>query len=454
MADNASPVVDKVELARNVLSLNTPEEIKTALEGHDDLKKELFEDPEAFVKKYSVAEEKTETNKKDEAEVKTEEVAATDDELVEIKLPKKFLGTYKDGEALFKGMIHKDEVISTLKERLSEVSANGEREVTSLRKLLEEHQQKKDTTPSPAQNKTEEVVSVDDFDLGDSIDLLDEEAQKKLLDAFKTIIANNKNLSEELNSVKGSVNKVSSVVESGLELTQRKEREIAENAAFLRIKKSSGIFESDRPIETIKSEYAEFLINGSRLLGYDGTIMDAAGNFTEGAIKAFNTYFDEANGADFRAKLQAANVEFPEDYADIKKHAELAELRSRRLEYDPISKTNKPIPWEEAVALYANQTGISARRELESHKRGAETYAKAVGNRKKFATEVTPAAGAAADTAMDINQIKAMMHNLDSAVQTGKDPTQEKERLRVALINGGMEPPEVEFFLSTFKKRT
>ena len=428
MADLTSPEVDKAELARKILSMEDAEEIKKALEGHDDLKAELMEDPDKFSEKYTAVTEPEKPAKE----------TVDDDEIVELKIPKKMLGTYKTADDMLKGFKHKDEVIDILKQENEALQRNGQREVSSLREILKKHEQKPQEQSAP---QAQEI----DLEGLDTADLFEEGAQKKVLSTIRQLAESNKKLAEELNKVKGTVTNVSTVIEDGEKAVRQNEREAAEKAEFERIRKSSGIFESNRPVEQIESDYVNFLSNGSKLLGFDGAITDAAGVFTDGAKKAFQLYFDETAGAEFREKLLAANISFPEDYADIQRKTDLERIRNQ------YSNENTRMPWQDAIALYASRNGIQAKRELESRKQGAENFAKAVNNRKQFAKEVQPNEGSPSETKLDTETIGLMIREYGALKQTGKDVTQQRERLRSALLTGGMSVEEVTVYLDSFR---
>lgn len=443
MADTRSPEEDKAELALKVLAATDPTEISTLLEGHDDLKDELANDPEAFIKKYSPDSQ----NEPPAVETPAEgaEPVTVDDEVVEVKLPKKFLGTYKDGESLLKGMSHKDEVINTLRQRLEQVEGSH----VSLKKLLAEKEKEHSVAPL----KVEPTVPSVDFDLEDSADLFEEGNQKKLLSLVKAVSNRNKELEAKINQIENNVTTIKSTVETDKLAEMKREQLQNEAVLFEAARKNSGVFQSERPIAEIENEYITFLKEGSRLLGYDGTIYDAAGVYTEGAKKAFALFNDEKAGADFRAKIQAAGISYPTDLQDLQTKAEIERIRNREVDgkYIPV------MSWDEAITLYGHKTGITAKQSeqkaLEQRKAGAVAHAKAVQNRQQFASEVRPSEGAHQTGTVDMDTLGNMIEAYARLVQTGKEATRERETLTSVLVNGGMDKAEVDVYLSSFKKK-
>lgn len=438
MADQ-NPVVDKTELARKVLTMETPAEMQEALKGHDDLINELMEDYEAFTKKYT---DESLDDDPPPSQEPSPQVSADDDEVVEMKLPKKFVGTYKDGETLFKSMQHKDEVISTLRSELAK--ANGKSaENIRLKRLLEEH---KAAVPSPVPAK---VVDAD-IDTNFEGDLLDEEVQKKFVKSFQSLAEANKALHAKVAALESGVTNVNTVVSTKLAEEKETERRASEAADFLLAKKQNpGVFGSDRPIEQIQEDFVTFLSEGSRLLGFDGNVFDEAGAYTEGAKKAFQLWHDDKEGADFKEKAKAANIGLPADYTDIQRKNEIGAI------YDQYKENG--MTWSEATTLYATRTGLAQkfedRKALDNRKKGAESYAKAVDNRKQFATEIRPSEAAPSNATLDQALIEQMIDAYASLVQQGKDSTHQKESLKTLLINGGMDTVEVDVFLDAFKKK-
>lgn len=433
MADIQSPELDKAEIARSILSMQTPDEMRTALDGHDDLKEELAKDPDAFIKKYSA---NTESEPVKAGEDGKQDVDV--DEIVELKLPKKFLGTYKDGEALFNGMKHKDEVITTLREQLAQAQGVSSENIR-LKQLLEDHKNKSNIIQHPT-NPQPKTVSVD-TDFGD---LLEEGNQKKLADAIKALSETNQSLKEELEQVKGNVNKVAGSFEEEARKKAAEAVRAAEDTEFASLKSSySGMFKSNRPIPEIESEYINFLRDGSQLLGYDGSVQ-SNGQYTEGAKKAYELYHDEKNGAEFRAKLEAANIVFPKDIEDIKTFNSISVIRDKY----------NGMPLKDAVALYAHQNGYSERQALEQRKKGAEQYAKAVDNRKQYATDIRPSDGAPSQQGIDEHYLKSLIKAYSDARNSGRDSTNERELLKTTLLNSGaMSAEETEYYLNSFSKK-
>lgn len=437
MADQ-NPGVDKAELARKVLSMDNPVQMQEALKGHDDLIDELMGDYEAFAKKYTG---EGQDNPPESTDAPPAQVSVDEDEVVELKLPKKLLGTYKDGETFLRSVQHKDEVILTLRDELAKATGTSAENIR-LKKLLEEH---KANPPAPPVAPV--VVDVDTNFEGD---LLDEDVQKKFRETMTKLAEANKALNAKVAALESGVTNVSTVVNSRLEDENETQRKAAEAADLLLAKKlNPGVFVSDRPIEQIMDEYNSFLSEGSRLLGFDGTVYDANGAYTEGAKRAFQMYHDDKAGADFKEKLKAANIDLPADYTDIQRKNDIGAI------YEQYK--DKGMTWADATTLYASKTGLAQkleeRKALDNRKKGAETYAKAVDNRKQYATEIRPSEGAPSTATLDETLVTQMIDAYASLIQQGKDTTHQKESLKTILVNGGMDSAEVDVFLESFRKK-
>ena len=442
MSDTKSPEVDKAEVARKLIGLtDTPEGIAEAqqiLKDNPDLAKEVEADGEAFIKKYTAE--------------KVEKPAQPEEELIELgKVPKKLLRSYNSIEEMSKGSEHKDEVIDFFKsKRVPELETeNGSlrNENLSLKRQLEEYNRTKQSQQAqPVDKIVQDVTDVDEIG-----DLLDEENQKRAISLIKNLVQSNKNLAEELGQVKNKVSTVDSVMEADL-LDKRRKQEIADNEAQLEATRAANthIFGTSRPISAVDADYHSFLANGARLLGYDGTVYDANGAYTEGAKAAFNAYHDP-NGAEFKTKLAAMGVEFPADYNALLVRDEISKVRERYGIYDSASNTHKPMPWKEATALYEVQNGLVDKRIKDAIKTGAEVHAKAVSNRQSFAKEVTPKEGTPAQLTTDIELIGKMVTDYTKGVRDKKLTREQIENkqieLRAILKHNGLEEAEIEALL-------
>lgn len=444
MADIKSPEADKAEVARKVLALPntaTPEEFQELLKDHTDLADELANDPEAFIKKYTSVEDDG-NGEPEQAGQPQAQVVSTDDELVEVKLPKKFLGTYKDGETLHKSMKHKDEVINVLKSQL-EQATHGQ---VALKKLLTEHQTKSQQA-LPVESK------VIDIDLPENADLFEEANQKKVVSILKAYQDKAKALEEKLAALEGNVSTVRNVVETKQQTELKQAQDAAEAVEFETARLSSGVFSSTRPISAIEDDYLSFLEKASKALGYDGSVYDAAGQYTEGAKKAFNLYTDEANGATFRQQLQAASIALPDDFVDLNTKSEIDRIRFRNID----GKNIPVMSYDEAMTLYGHKTGVTKQRleqqALEQRKAGAQAHAKAVQNRKQFAAEVRPSEGTHTTASLDEQTLGQMINTFAQLTYAGKDTTREREMLVATLTNGGMDKAEIDTYLNGFRKK-
>lgn len=451
MADKAdSPTVDtRAELAKKVLTETDLNKAAELLRSDPELLKEFESmDDKAFSDKYSPATAAPEVPGTPAADSVAPE--ATPEEIVEAKFSKKLLRTYDSVEAMSEGSAKKDEVIDFFKtKRVPEL----ENENISLKRQLEEYKSRqaavaKTPAPTPEPQPESTIPSINVDEIGD---LFDDGNQKKVKDILKTIpsiIEQNNKLKAKLAMVEETASQAANTLKGADDKRHAEQEAAAAESEFEAIKKSSnGVFSSVRPVSAITADYFKFLEDGSRLLGHSGQIRNPDGSFTEGAQQAFGLYFDEAKGAEFRSKLQASKVVFPKDYDDIVVYENVDNIRKSRSAYDAASGKNKPLPWREALAIYSANNGLFERREMEAKRKGAESYEKAIANRKGFAPNVPAGAGKPAELVQDMNAIGRMVESYESAKRAGKDVKDLKEQLRVTLLNHGITSVEVDDML-------
>jgi len=433
------------------VTFNSLDELKNALRTDKALGAELIADEKAFYEKYlAKAESASADPKKPEPPVKQ-----PDDEEITVKVRKSTLGSYAKNRTpeeavveLARGKSESDKTIDFLKNHklpgVEEENINLRAQTLTLKQELEAYKKKKDAAPAA---KPVEVALPADLE---NLDLLDPDAQKKVMDTLKQFSAALKSTQEQNQALKSELDGLKTDVTSANERTNARETEeslrnkVASDLSEIDTirRQNPDLFVSQRPYEAIQGDYVAFVDDLCLIAGVKGPVRDDKGEFTPEARAAYALYHDAEKGKELKEKCDKEGVALPEDFADMMRMHEIRTQKVRIINSATGRIEEHPLPLEDAVKQYKKQNELSPdKARLEGVKKGHDAYNKAVEKRAQFAKEIRASQGASPVdlSAVTAAEVRDMFLVYDNSVKKRKPDQTTKQKLEHILRN--VNPP-------------
>jgi hypothetical protein len=242
----------------------------------------------------------------------------------------------------------------------------------------------------------EELV-VEDFT---SEDLFDPEKGKKFIEQQKRIAEYAKSITEKLNSVANGVN------EQVERLSAEEKRKLSaqaiedERAEIDRIRRANPtLFNGKRELATIENEYIATMNSVAAAIGFKGEVLNrSTGQFAPEVAAAFAKMQTEKEGEGLRK-----SIKIPEDFDDLARVHEIRQIRNNNFERDNLGQI-KPWSYTKSLETYISKQPQKEDPKLIEARKRKEAEARAMENRKAFATELPASGGASTVDLSAVNE--------------------------------------------------
>ena len=414
-----SPVEDKTE--QDGIGRYTMQELETIMQTesdplHVEFRDEFLNNETAFLEKH-VKNESSESPQENNSEIKDEtKEESKESSKDESKDDKNLLHTYKNVEAMSKGITEKDNYIKLLENSTRQDLGLLKDDNVSLKRQILDLQKKKEEKPSDVKD-----VKVPDLDTDD--DMFDEKYQKGMRESMISVVEENKSLKTRLDTLESGVQATQQEAETR-KVNRQREDELQE-VDIVR-KEADDIFKSKRPLKDIETDYTTFIENIKMVAGVSSEpTRNPNGTYTDTVNKLYNDYMENK---EFTQKCKDNSVTLPEDFNDFIVASELRQLRNRFQEQDATGKY-KPISYREAVLHYrAKNTDIN-KVKMDSRIEGRKSYDKAVENRDSFAKETSSKDGG---NPVDLTNIP--ITDFNKLIEKGKGRTETESDLLKSIM--------------------
>lgn len=295
-----------------------------------------------------------------------------------------------------------------------------------------------------------EEITLDD--LGDDIDLLDTENQKKVLKNLKALpklVGAFKTVAQQLKEAKAAA--AQAQADAKLANTTVSERGQRENELdeIDAIRRENRELFSERPIKEIEDDFHAFMTGLAKAIGFKGKV-EENGVFAPEVQQAYTKYHTDK---DMKAKAEAEGLALPKDFDDLVLVHKLRTIKNSNREVEVKDGKEVIRPWNYRKALeYLDKSTVKPDPKLEQARSKREAEERAVENRKKFAREIPLDKGANPVDASKIS-VQEWESRLKKYLNPMRDPApEEREWLVSAMKLNGMPPEEIEMALTVERK--